>query len=464
VATVQPALRPSQPHIHIQGALCPVCDQPIPNEKAEQVQARIEARDRAAAEAVTARLKEQFAAERVQIEANARAVLEKAQQERAAAIEGVRKESAATIELMKSQVQQREAAAREEGAKAAHAAAQQQIAALTQAKADTEAAAKKRMEALELANAEVRRSAQEQVNQAVRGKAEAEAAARDRIAAAEAAKAAAESEAKAAKENHEAVMNARLQEQREALEKDKEAAVLAEQAKTFDERQKLQSSVQALQRQLEKERADVLGEGAELELFKELKATFEGDRIRRVPKGTAGADIIHEIIENEKVCGKIVYDSKKRARWASEYATKLCEDKIAEGADHAILSLLKFPADSGQLDIREGVVLANPARVIVIAKILRDDIVRAHCLRLSSQEREKKKGELYAYITGERFRQHLALMESQTDKLLDIEVAEEKAQRKVREARGGLIKALQKAHANLGADVARIIGTRDAAE
>src|SRR3954451_17122645 len=99
MATVQPALRPSQPHIHLQGALCPVCDQPIPNEKADQVKARIEARDRAAADAVTARLKEQFAAERVQIEANARAVLEKTQKEGAAAVEAVKKERAAAIEL-----------------------------------------------------------------------------------------------------------------------------------------------------------------------------------------------------------------------------------------------------------------------------------------------------------------------------------------------------------------------------
>lgn len=133
-------------------------------------------------------------------------------------------------------------------------------------------------------------------------------------------------------------------------------------------------------RKLEQKTANELGEGAEVDLFEELKHLFEGDRIRRVPKGTPGADIVHEVIENGKVCGKIVYDFKKRGRWASDYATKLCEDKIAEGADHAILSLLKFPADTRQIAIRDGVILANPARVAVIAEILRDDIVRAHGL------------------------------------------------------------------------------------
>src|SRR5262245_41941205 len=464
MATVQPALRPSQPHIHIQGALCPVCDQPIPNEKADQVQARIEARDRAAGEAATLRLREQFAAERVQMEANARAVLEKVQREGAATIGVIRKESAAAIAVVKREAEGTDTAGSEEGAKTAQAAAQQQIAALMRAKADTDAAAQQKIEALELANADVRAAAQQQVALAERGKAEAEAAARERITAAETARLAAEGEAKAVKESHEAFMNERLQEQREALEKDKATALSARDAKHFEESQKLKEKLNETVRKLEQKTADELGEGAHLDLLEELKERLEDDRIRRVPKGTPGADIIHEILEEGKICGKIVYDSKNRNAWRSEYATKLCEDKIAEGADHAILSLLKFPADARQLDIREGVILANPARVSVIAEVLRDAIVRAHCLRLSSQEREKKMGELYAYITSERFRQHLDSIETQTDKLLDVDVAEEKAHRKVWETRGGLIKTLQKAHGNVRADVARIIGTRDHAE
>ncbi len=76
----------------------------------------------------------------------------------------------------------------------------------------------------------------------------------------------------------------------------------------------------------------------------------------------------------------------------------------------------------------------------MIAEILRDSIVRSHCLRLSNQEREKKKGELYAYITGERFRQHLDSMNRTPTRLLDIDVAEEKAHRKVWETRGTVVK------------------------
>jgi hypothetical protein len=435
MAASQPALRSSQPHIHVAGLKCPVCEQAIPNEKADQVRERIEARDRALSESVSLKLKEQFALERVQIEANGRTALEQVKSENVAAIAAVREEAL-----------RKEAAAREEGSKAAQTAAQEKL------------------DAMAKANATLQADATAKIAEIQQAKVAAELAAQERIAAAERARVVAENLAKSAKENHETLMNERLQEQREALEKDKTAAVLAEQAKTFQERQKLQSSVQNLQQQLERERADVLGEGAERELFEELKAAFEGDRIRRVPKGTAGADIIHEIVENGKVYGKIVYDSKKRTTWRTEYATKLCEDKVAEGAQHAVLALLKFPADAKQLDVRDGVILANPARVTAIAEILRDHVVQTHGLRMSNQERERKQGALYAYIMSERFQQHLDSIESQTGKLLDLDVDEQKSHRSVWEKRGKLLKAVEKAQGNLRVDIGRIVGTDTTAE
>jgi hypothetical protein len=440
----------SLPLLHLAGLQCPVCDQPISNDKADQVRERMEARERAASDAVSARLREQFAGERAQFEASAQVALERG-----------RTESAAALEAFKAEAATRERVAREEAARTTREAAQQQIDLLTKANADLRASIDQRIEELKQIHEQALTAAQDRVIDAERTKAEIEAAAQHRIEAADAAKRTAELEAKAAKENHETILSQCLQEQREADEKNKEAAIRAEQAKIFGERQRLQSTVQALQRQLEKERADVIGEGGELELAEVLKNAFEGDLIRRVPKGTAGADIIHEVIENGKVCGKIVYDSKKRAAWKAEYATKLCQDMVAEGAQHAILSLLKFPSDAKQLDIREGVILANPARVKAIAEILREHIVQTHTLRLSNWEREKKQGELYSYIVSGRFVQHLDAIDTHTHKLLDLDVTEERAHRKVWENRGALLKNLQKAEGNLRTDVGKIIGQVD---
>src|SRR5262249_12430612 len=138
----------------------------------------------------------------------------------------------------------------------------------------------------------------------------------------------------ALKEAHTNEINA----QREALENDKVAAVNAERANALNAKMKLEAQLGDMQRKLQEKTAHEHGEGAELDLHDVLKTAFEGDRIRRVPKGTLGADVIHEVVERGKVVGKIVYDSKNRGNWASEYAVKLRKDQIAEKAEFAVLS------------------------------------------------------------------------------------------------------------------------------
>ncbi len=187
------------------------------------------------------------------------------------------------------------------------------------------------------------------------GRKAAEAAIEARLATAEAARTAADAARTAAE--------TALQAEREALEKAKTVAVLAEQAKAFEERQKLQEKVLGLQKQLENKTAQELGEGPEVDLFEQLKAAFEGDRLRRVLKGAQGADVIHEIVHKGQVCGKIIYDSKNRNAWKSEFVTKLRADQLAERAEHAVLSSNKFPAGTQQLHIQDGVIIAHPGRV-----------------------------------------------------------------------------------------------------
>ena len=86
-----------------------------------------------------------------------------------------------------------------------------------------------------------------------------------------------------------------------------------------------------MQRKLEGKSAHELGEGSEVDLFEQLRHAFEGDRIRRVGKGVNGADVIHEVVHNGKVCGKIIYDAKNRNAWQNEFVNKLRADKIAQG-------------------------------------------------------------------------------------------------------------------------------------
>jgi hypothetical protein len=261
-----------------------------------------------------------------------------------------------------------------------------------------------------------------------------------------------------ATEIHAAEISRAVQETREAMEKDKTTAVHAEQAKRLEETQKWSGKLEDLQRQLERKTAEELGEGAEIDLYEALKSRFEGDAIRRVPRGVAGADIIHEVRENGVVRGKIVYDSKNRKDWKYEYATKLRADQISERADHAVLSTNKFPTGTKQLHVHDHVIIACPARVLAVAEIMREQIVQFHTLRVSNEAREEKTQQLYEFMTSPRAVQLFDSVNAQITKLEEIDVAEVNAHKVVWDRRGKAVKTLEKAHGNLRFEVQRIVG------
>ena len=276
-----------------------------------------------------------------------------------------------------------------------------------------------------------------------------------RLAQAEQAKVSAHEQMAALKAAQEAAVATRVQEAQEALQREKDTAVLAEKAKVL----KLQSELQDMQRKLEGKSAHELGEGSEVDLFEQLKIAFEGDRIWRVAKGVNGADVIHEVVHNGKVCGKIIYDAKNRNAWQNEFVNKLRADKIAEGADHAILSSNKFPKDKQHIHPQDGVIVANPARVLALAEILRGQILRMHELRISAEERGQKTVELYAFITSEQFKQLVEQVETQTGKMSELDTTEQEAHRRTWDTRAKLIRSVQKARGDLTFEIERIIGT-----
>jgi hypothetical protein len=280
-----------------------------------------------------------------------------------------------------------------------------------------------------------------------------------RLDAAEQARLATQDELTTLKATHAKAMQRRLEELEQQQRQEKEAAILTEKAKAFEDNQRLQLKLQELQRQLEGKSAHELGETSELDLFEQLRSAFEGDRIRRVGKGINGADVIHEIVHNGRTCGKIIYDSKNRNAWQNEFANKLRADKLAERADHAVLSSNKFPKGMQQLHNQDGVIIAHPARILALAEILRRNILQTHELRVGNEEREQKTVALYAFITSEPCKQLLDLIDAQAVKMLELDATEEKAHRLTWERRNKLIRSVKKVQGDLTFEIDRIIGT-----
>lgn len=290
------------------------------------------------------------------------------------------------------------------------------------------------------------------------GKQVAEAALAPRVATAEAARQKAERALTDAKASAEGALAERLRQQRETLEKAGLESINAERAKEFKNRQKLEEKLAALQRQLQQKTADELGEGAELDLYETLRSEFPEDRFTRVRNGTAGADIIHKILQNGRVRGQIVYDAKNREAWRNDYVTKLRQDQLAAHADHAVLASRVFPAGASQIHLQDGVIVANPARVIDLVRLLRRHVLVVDGLRLAGQARQEKESRLYAFIASDRCRQLLDEIDTVSDDLLQLDVKEVKAHDATWKQRGHLIRSAQRARGSLVAEIEQIIG------
>lgn len=424
------------PHVHIAGQVCPWCEQPLPEDQSEMILARIQEREDRHKGEQEARLRQEFARKEAE-------TLKRFEAEKAAAAtkarEDTNRENATILEQVKKD-------------------AADQLAAIAQARADADQEHARTIERLKEEATEKEAT--------VRAEARAEAALRIEMAneaAADANRKAAESAAKlkVAEEGRAVEIAKVLAEAREAHEKDKTAAVNTERSKNFNEKLKLDEQVKKLQRQLEQKTADELGEGAEIDLLDLLKGEFKGDHIQHVGKGKSGADIIHDVMLNGKVCGRIIYDSKNRAQWRDEYVTKLRDDQIAAKAEYAILSSNVFPRGAKQLHERDGVIIACPARVLTLAQMLRRVIVQMRTLRLSNQERAEKTAALYEYIRSDGCKQLFERMGEHTDDLLDLQVKEKKQHEATWERQGNLVRSIQKASGSLTSAIDRIIGTAE---
>ncbi len=430
-------------HLHVDDEICPWCEQEIPPAKLAEVKGKIAAREQERVKAVAARLAEQHASALEQ-ERCASAIRE------ARACDEAKKsaEAEAGKQLAKLQTELQRATDQEGEAKRHEQSLREQLEEL------------KHKKACEIE--QVKQAAEVQLRDAVkRGHDAAQAAMRDMLAEKE--KETAEAKIKEEEARHVLTVarqehNDALEQQRSTLENAKDDAISQQSAAAFTEKQKLLTKINNLQRDLEKKTNEELGEGAEVVLYDVLRDAFSGDRIERIKKGAPGADIRHVVISNGQECGTIIYDSKNHKKFLNEHVSKLVADRLAEQAEHAVLSLHRFPAKASQLHIQDGVVLANPARIVALVTLIRQHLMEAHTLRLSRSERESKTAALYAFMTSGRCVQLLDQIDRNAATQLDLQVAEVRWHKTQWEKQGKLLRSTQKLKEDLCREVHSIIG------
>jgi hypothetical protein len=218
---------------------CPWCGQPIAHDKFIEIKARIRANERARTRDLERRLRDEQDAVLAQVQAAAELQIKKANKLFEAQAAEARRKADAAVKAANRQVQSLVRAARDEERKKSRAA-------VAAASAET---------------ARLRAEAEQRL---------AEQRAQD-----------------------DDVLKARLREQRDALDKATVEAINAEKANAFADRQKLEARLAQLQRQVAHNAAAELGEGAELNLYEQLRDEFPGDTIVSVKRGQLGADLVH---------------------------------------------------------------------------------------------------------------------------------------------------------------------------
>ncbi|HJQ35752.1 MAG TPA: DUF2130 domain-containing protein [Thermoanaerobaculia bacterium] len=245
---------------------------------------------------------------------------------------------------------------------------------------------------------------------------------------------------------------------RQILQKDRDAALLKKDAEFARERAAMEKKIADMSRRVKKAGGD-LGEGAELDLYEELRGAFSDDQIARV-KGRPGL-ILHDVRYKGKSSGKILIDSTPRAAWQHAFVTKLRQAQTELAADHAILSTPAFPTGKRELFIESGVIVVAPARVRPMVEVLRKALIAMDVAKMSDAERADKLNRLFRFMTSSGFKRKLAEASDLANEALEIDVQEKRAHDTVWKKRGTVLTRIKHVLREIDTDVSAIVEARD---
>ena len=184
----------------------------------------------------------------------------------------------------------------------------------------------------------------------------------------------------------------------------------------------MQKQIEELKRKAEQGSQQLQGEVQELELESLLSTKFPLDRIRPVPKGEHGGDVLHGVIgPSGQPCGTILWESKRTKNWSNAWLSKLRDDQRAAKAEVAVVVSQSLPKRTETFDLIDGVWVTHLSAALPIAIMLRHTLIEIATARQTSEGRQTKIEMVYQYLTGPRFRQRVeAIVEAFSSMQADL--------------------------------------------
>ena len=135
-------------------------------------------------------------------------------------------------------------------------------------------------------------------------------------------------------------------------------------------------------------------------MFERLSAAFhqEGDEIRREGKG---GDIVQVVNYGDGKqmhrAGMILYEIKNTENWLNKYVEQIKNDGLTRKTPYLMLVSRKLPRTEKGMCVKDGVVIADQAHAVHLARILRRMVVEAYCAELAGEDHAEKTARLYEY-------------------------------------------------------------------
>jgi hypothetical protein len=167
----------------------------------------------------------------------------------------------------------------------------------------------------------------------------------------------------------------------------------------------LLTQIDSLKRKAEQSSQQAQGESLEVALEHQLRSQFPFDVIEPVAKGEFGGDVLQHVRDQSgQLCGKILWESKRTKAWSDSWLTKLKGDQRAAHADLAVIVSQTMPKDVIHFDHMEGIWVSSLSCILPVANALRVSVMELASARRSSEGQESKAQQIYAYLTGPRFK------------------------------------------------------------
>lgn len=203
----------------------------------------------------------------------------------------------------------------------------------------------------------------------------------------------------------------RTQLQAQAAEKAEQQAKLSLQEKDILIDQ-LKTQMEDMQRKMQQGSMQVQGEAQEIALESLLRQAHPSDLFEEIKKGELGADLAHTVRNPfGKLCGQILYESKRTQHFSEEWITKLKHDMQLRKADIGVLVTQALPKGVTQFELREGnIYICTPLHLKALSYALRASLIRMDDVRVVQANHTDKSRLLYEYLTGTEFANQLQLI------------------------------------------------------